>query len=378
MSVFLSSAEIGTGGATTLPGRFYTAPAIFQLEHERVFYERWLCVGREEQIREPGRFFVRGIGTESILVLRDAEGAVQAFHNLCRHRGSRLCTEAQGRFTRTIQCPYHAWTYGLDGRLLGAPGMDGASGFNREGFALHPVAVALWEGFVFASLARSPEPFDRAFAALRDRFTRYRLPTLRTERRIDYDVRANWKLIFENYSECYHCPTVHPALTKLSPAESGRNDLTRGPFLGGYMTLHRAGGSLTRSGAACAPSVGDLCDEDRQHVYYYSIFPNMLLSLHHDYVLVHTIWPTAPDRTLIECSWLFHPSAAQFVGFDPDDGIAFWDTTNRQDWQICELSQQGIASRAYSPGPYSPRESLSAAFDRELLDALNLEPTIEP
>ena len=193
-------------------------------------------------------------------------------------------------------------------------------------------------------------------------------------RRIDYDVRANWKLMFENYSECFHCSPVHPTLVKLSPADSGANDLTAGAFLGGYMEVKPDYGSLTLSGNACAVPVGDLHGKEQHRVYYYSIYPNMLLSLHPDYVMVHTFWPESPDRTRIECEWLFHPDAETLPGFNPDDGVDFWDRTNREDWHICELSQSGVASRAYTPGPYSPRESISAAFDREYLRTLDLTP----
>lgn len=371
MSRFLKAVEVGTGGATTLPGHFYTSPDLFSREQEQIFARRWLCVGREESILQPGDFFTRAIGRECIIVLRDRAGAVRAFFNVCRHRGTRLCEEAAGRFAGSIQCHYHAWTYSLEGRLLGAPSMDGVAGFDKTNYPLHDVPIALWEGFVFLSLAHEPEPFDRVFRVLIGKFARYNLPRLRAARRIDYDVRANWKLIFENYSECYHCPTVHPELVKLSPADSGANDLVNGPFLGGFMTLPPDSG-LTRTGHACGLPVGELPEEDRQRVYYYSIFPNLLLSLHPDYVMAHTLWPVSPERTRIECEWLFHSDAASQPGFDPDDGVSFWDMTNRQDWHVCELSQQGIASRAYTPGPYSPRESISAAFDREVLAALGM------
>jgi Rieske 2Fe-2S family protein len=192
---------------------------------------------------------------------------------------------------------------------------------------------------------------------------------------VDYDVAANWKLIFENYNECYHCGPVHPALVKLSPADSGANDLTSGPFLGGYMVVsngHESGGSMSMSGKNCAIAVADLPEEDLRRVYYYTLFPNMLLSLHPDYVMVHTIWPQSTERTLVECEWLFHPDAASHPGFDPDDGVAFWDKTNREDWHICEQSHLGVVSRAYTPGPYSPREAISAAFDLEYRRALGL------
>ncbi len=373
IDAFRKAEEVGTGGARTLPGRFFTSADIFQQELEKIFLERWICAGREELLPERGSYFVRSIGTESVILLRDGEGAVRAFHNVCRHRGSRLCEETSGRFNRTVRCPYHAWTYGLDGRLQGAPGMDGVAGFDRTEYPLHPVALARWEGFLFISLSPKPEPFEQSHAPLLGRFAQYNLPRLRSVRRIDYDVGANWKLIFQNYSECYHCPPVHPALVRLTPADSGENDLTSGPFLGGYMTVSPGHESLTLTGRACAVAVGDLPDEDLRRVYYYTLFPNMLLSLHPDYVMAHTLWRMAPDRTIIECEWLFHPDAAAQPGFQPDDGVAFWDRTNREDWHICEQSQLGVSSRAYTPGPYSPRESISAAFDRELLRALGMD-----
>jgi len=191
---------------------------------------------------------------------------------------------------------------------------------------------------------------------------------LRSAKRIEYDVQANWKLIFENYSECYHCAGVHPELSKISPSDSAENDLTEGPFLGGSMKIN-PGKSLTISGNACAAFVGKI--ENLQQVFYYSIFPNMLLSLHPEYVMVHQLWPQSPERTLIVCDWLFHPDSFDRKDFKPEDAIEFWDMTNKQDWHVCELSQQGIASRAYEPGPYSPRESIPAAWDRYYLRFIN-------
>jgi Rieske 2Fe-2S family protein len=251
--------------------------------------------------------------------------------------------------------------------------MQGVEGFDPAEYGLVAAHVAEWEGFVFLSLAADPEPFETSHAQILGRFSRYNLAALRTARTIHYDVRANWKLLFENYSECYHCGPVHPSLVKLSPADSGANDLTSGAFLGGYMEV-TGGESMTLSGRACAMPVGDLPDADLSRVYYYALFPNMLLSLHPDYVMAHLLWPEAADRTRIECRWMFHPEAAGQPGFNPDDGVEFWDRTNREDWHICEQSQLGVASRAYIPGPYSPRESISAAFDREVLAALGETP----
>jgi len=284
-----------------------------------------------------------------------------------------MCTEPEGQFAKRIQCPYHAWNYALDGRLIGAPSMEGCEGFEKQSYSLQKVALQIWEGFIYISLSRQPQPFEQAYGPVMDWFARYNLSNLRRARHIDYDVRANWKLIFQNYSECYHCASVHPALVQLSPADSGENDLIAGSFLGGFMVVPRPGGSMTMSGRACSVPVSDLLPpEDLQRVYYYTLFPNMLLSLHHDYVMVHTIWPQAPDRTHIECEWHFHPQAAARGTFDPDDAVNFWDLTNRQDWHMCELNQLGVASRGYTPAPYSPRESITAAFDRELLKSLGM------
>ena len=370
MATFLKSTEIPIHGARTLPRDYFVSPAILGEEMEKIFLQRWLCVGREDRIPNPGDWFTQEVGTESVIVLRDRAGGLRAYFNVCRHRGTRLCEEHTGRFSETIQCPYHAWTWSLDGRLIGAPSTADLEGFNKGDWPLFPVAIATWEGFLFINLAREPEPFDQAWNPLMGRFSRFNLPNLRVHRTIEYDVRSNWKLLFQNYSECYHCGPVHPALAKLTPPTSGENDLTEGPFTGGFMVINRGAESLTMSGNSCGVTVGELPDEDMNRVYYYAIFPNMLLSLHPDYVMFHTLWPKGVDRTQIICSWLFHPATLGDPTFNPDDGVEFWDMTNRQDWHICEQSQLGVQSRAYQPGPYSKRESLSAQFDREVLRSL--------
>jgi glycine betaine catabolism A len=366
---FRKTAETFTSGATTLPQRCFVSPDIFAREQQCIFSAQWLLLAHQSQIANPGDYFTQQIGDESLIVLRDQQGEVRAFYNVCRHRGTRLCQEKSGRLRDIIRCPYHAWTYGLDGELMGAPHMDKVEGFDKAAHSLHPVSLALWEGFIFLSLAAQPTPFESVFAPLAGKFAHWNLPNLRSARRIEYDVRANWKLIFENYSECYHCPLVHPGLSKLTPYDSAENDLCEGPFLGGFMPITK-GRSLTMSGNACALPIGDIKGEDHHRVFYYSIFPNMLLSMHPDYVMVHQVWPQAPDRVTILCDWLFHPDAFDRPDFHPEDAIAFWDMTNRQDWHVCELSQQGISSRAYQPGPYSPRESIPAAWDREYLRVL--------
>ncbi len=362
---FRKTTETFTAGAKTLLQRYFISPEIFAKEQTLIFSTQWVCVGHQSEIAKVGDYFVREVAGESLIIVRDKRGEIHGFFNVCRHRGTRLCEERSGHFS-AIQCPYHAWTYGLDGRLIGAPHMDDVPGFVKADYSLDAVNLALWEGFIFVNLADAPAPLEEWFAPLAGKFTHWNLPKLRSAKRTEYDVRANWKLIFENYSECYHCPGVHPMLSKVSPYDSAENDLCEGPFLGGFMSITKGAG-LTMSGRACALPVGDIRSEDNARVFYYSIFPNMLLSLHPEYVMMHQLCPKSPERTLILCDWFFHPEAFDRDDFHPNDAIDFWDMTNRQDWHVCELSQQGIASRAYKPGPYSPRESIPAAWDREYL-----------
>ena len=349
--------------AKTLPQKHFVSAEVFDEEQEKILAKHWVLVGHQTELGKTGDYFLRDVAGESLIIARDKSGEIRAFYNVCRHRGTRLCEEARGH-AAAIQCPYHAWTYGLDGRLIGAPHMDEVKEFDREEYSLWPVKVGISEGFIFVNLAADAKPLAEWFAPLAGKFSSWNLAELRSAKRVEYDVRANWKLMFENYSECYHCPGVHPMLSKVSPYDSAENDLTEGPFLGGFMKIN-PGKSLTMSGNACAAFVGKI--ENLQEVFYYSIFPNMLLSLHPEYVMVHQLWPQSPARTLIICDWLFHPDAFVSPDFNPQDAIEFWDVTNKQDWHVCELSQQGIASRAYEPGPYSSRESIPAAWDREYL-----------
>jgi Rieske 2Fe-2S family protein len=356
------------GGARALPGRYYTSSAIFAREMEQIFANRWLCAGRQSELVQPGSYALFELAPhESILVVRGEDDQIRAFHNVCRHRGARLCTvggHTQGR----IRCPYHAWSYGLDGRLLGAPNMSDVADFDRADYPLMPVATALWEGFIFINLAHSPVPFAEAFAPISDAFTAWGLSRLVPAERVTYEVAANWKLLFQNYSECYHCPIIHPALNQVTPYLGAENDLQSGEILGGPMQIRDSQTSMTVSGHLCAPPL--VSGAERQRVYYYTIFPGLFLSLHPDYVLVHRIEPLAIDRTRVSCEWLFDPSYKDVEGSDPQEAVTFWDRVNREDWQVCELSQLGVVSRGYVPGPYSELESVTAAFDRAYLEAL--------
>ena len=356
-------------GARTLDAPWYTSPDVFERERERLFAGGWICVGRAEQLPAPGDFIIVDAAGESLIVVRDAQSTVRAFFNVCRHRGTRMC-ESGGRFSGAIQCPYHAWTYGLDGTLLAARNMHEVPGFDRADYPLAAVNVGFFGGFIFVNVSAEAEPFEQTYAALDGRFNDWNLPELRIARSIEYELSCNWKLIFQNYSECYHCPLVHPQLDKLSPSDSGRNDLDEGPILGGYSELRAAATSLTLTGSTMRPPIRTVTGPDVARNYYYTIFPSLLLSLHPDYAMVHSIVPLAPDRTKIVCQWLFEPEQIAAAEFDPSDAVDFWDLTNRQDWHINELTQRGIESRAYRPGPYANQEGLLAAFDRYYLDRM--------
>ena len=368
MTEFRGTTSIHQQGSRTLAREYYTSEAILAEERERIFARGWNCAGRASDVEQPGDFLVREIAGESIIVTRDKSGAPRAFFNICRHRGTRICREASGHFPDSIQCSYHAWTYALDGRLVGAPHLPEAADFDQADYPLHAAALAEWEGFLFVNVDEKPAPFEAAWAALQGRFARFGLPGLVVGHRVTYDVHANWKLVFQNYSECLHCPTIHPKLATVLPYQSGANDLIEGPFLGGYMEIKPPNESATMTGRACGRLVsGDIPEADRRRAFYYSIMPNMLLSLHSDYVNYYMLRPVAVNRTEVYSEWLFHPDTLADPGNNIRDAIEFWDVTNRQDWDIVGQSQLGISSRRYAPGPYSPRESVPAAWDREYL-----------
>ena len=346
----------------TLPGRYYTDPENFRREIDRFYFSSWICAGRAGQVARPGDYFLRDVAGESIIVTRDTRDAVRAFYNVCRHRGTRMCTQPEGAFENRIQCPYHGWTYGLDGSLLGAPYMGDA--FSRAEYPLNAVGAEVWDGHIFINLGQHPSPLAAQLAGLPEKFARWRMQDLRLGHRITYDVKANWKLIVLNYNECLHCPVLHPALNRLTEYLGADNEPPAPTYIGGAMGFRGGAETMSSDGKRRRDCLPGLDDEARQLVYYYAIYPNFLLSLHPDYMMTHTLWPKAVDRTEIVCEWHFHPAEMARPDFEWRDAVDFWDQTNREDWRISELSQLGIASRGYTPGPYSKRETLLHAFDR--------------
>lgn len=351
----------------TLPATCYTDPAWFAREMERIFAAMWIHAGRVDQVSQRGAFLRRDVAGASVLIVGDGRGGVRAFHNVCRHRGTRLCDDADGTFKGAIQCPYHAWTYDLEGRLIGAPQMDEVEGFRREDYPLRPVHCDVWEGHVFINLADQPPPLSAQLADLPDRFASWHMGDLRGVHSIEYDVRANWKLIVQNYNECLHCPVIHPLLNRMHHYLGASNVPTTETYCGGAMGLNEGVETLSSDGRRRRAVLPGLEASQHRQVHYFAVYPNLLLTLHPDYMLTVSIWPEASDRTRLVAGWHFHKDEIAQPGFVYEDAVEFWDVTNREDWAISERSQQGIASRGYTPGPYSTREIQLWEFDQFVL-----------
>jgi len=367
----LASVRAPLDEATTLPGRYYHDPAVLREEMRRIFSSMWLCVGREADLARPGDFLTRSIGDESVLLARDASGRLGAFYNVCRHRGSRLIDAPRGSGLALIQCPYHAWSYELSGALRSAPHMDEVKGFDRGAWPLHRVRLATWSGFVFVTLAPEPPPLETHLAEMAHYFDRYGMERLRSGRRMTYHVASNWKILCENYSECYHCALVHPQLNRVSHYRSGEIDLVNGATVGGYMELRESEfNTMSTSGRTERRPFASITADDLRRIHYYIIFPNLFLSLHPDYVMTHVLWPRGTGETDIECEFLFDPDEMSRPGFDASDAVAFWDETNRQDWSVCERAQLGTASASYDRGRLSRLEWMTHIFDNFIADRL--------
>jgi Rieske 2Fe-2S family protein len=354
----------------TMPAHGYTDAAWFKDEMERVFARMWLAAGRDAELDRTGAFIRRDVAGASVLIVRAGDGVIRAFHNVCRHRGTRLCTAEHGAFHGSIQCPYHAWTYGLDGRLMAAPQMEEVDGFDRAEYPLRSVACDTWDGHIFINLAPDPPPLREQLADLPSRFAPWRMQDLRRAHRIEYDVATNWKLVVQNYNECLHCPIIHPLLNRMHHYLAADNVPTTGSYCGGAMGFKDGVETLSSDGKRRRDFLPGLGEHERTLVNYFAIYPNLLLTLHPDYMMTITIWPQDCGRTKLIAEWHFHPDEMAKPGFVFQDAVDFWDRTNREDWAISEQSYLGISSRGYTPGPYSERERQLWEFDQFVLSRL--------
>jgi glycine betaine catabolism A len=348
----------------TLPGHYYRDPNVFRVEFDQVFCRTWFCVGRSEAVRSPGSYLATEVVDQPIIVLRDRDGVLRAFHNVCRHRGTLLLDSGCGPLRGAIKCPYHAWTYGLDGRLLATPRI-GRDEIEREEFGLIPVRVDEWQGCLFVNLSGDAPPL-RAWLDEQDdgprRFERWNLGDLRVAHTTTYEVAANWKILIENYEECLHCPGVHPELVALIPTYrtgsigEGRDDYG--------VSLAAGSSALTLSGTTRLPPLPGLSAEEASCYYGAYIFPNSTIDIAGPLATLTTIIPRAADRSTLITDYLFAPETMAEEGFDPSDVIEFNELVLGQDNAICERVQRGVISRAFRHGVYPDKDSGPRDFNQ--------------
>lgn len=336
------------GRSTMLPARAYTAPEVLDWELRHLFGGTWTCLGRLDELL--GGVTQRGAVAGDVPVLLTRDGArVEAFANTCRHRGHELLPgDGASTDRNVVVCPYHAWVYELDGRLRTAPRFRDVPGFEPAEHGLVALPVQTWHGWVFVNGTADGVPFTDHAGALAGLVEPYAPESLGLAHAHDYDVRANWKVIVENYQECYHCPHIHPELCVVSPPTSGDNYDLPGAWVGGAMDLREHAETMSLDGRSRGTF---LPGADRRRVLYLALLPNLLLSLHPDYVMTHVLTPLTPDRTRVRCAWYVPPGVE-----DASYAWRFWDLTNRQDWAACESVQRGLASPHFRPGPFAPTE----------------------
>jgi Rieske 2Fe-2S family protein len=346
----------------------YVDAAQWAVEREAVLYGEWYCVGRVDDLglAVPKRASAVEVAGESVLVTSDADGVLHAAYNVCRHRGSQLCAPGQpAQDAGSLRCPYHSWTYGLDGSLLRSPH---ATVDDPDAFSLHPVGVETWEGFVFVHLTPADAgPLTEQVAHPGEALRHYAIGDLVTGRVITYEVAANYTVLLENYNECYHCGPVHPELSRLVPS-----------FAGGGTDLdwdhgipHREGAwTFTMSGTTTRAPLPGLDEHERTRHKGDLAYPNLMVSASADHVAAFVLHPRAVDRTEVVCTLLFAREAVADPSFDPSDAAELWDLVNRQDWAVCESVQRGMSSRAYTHGWFAPMEDDSLDIRRWLLPRL--------
>ena len=368
----LPPSQRSANGDKALPRDFVVSQDMFELETEKIFNQSWLYVCRVSEISKASGLYRFELLNDHLFLALGEDGQLRAFRNYCRHRGSELVTpencESMGS---RIQCPYHAWTYDRSGKLLAAPNMMDAEGFESSEWGLNSVHCEVWHGFVFVHLGNPDESLAEFLKPLAEHAVDWNFDQLVVAEELVYTVQANWKLIFQNYNECYHCPSVHPALNRLTPYKGATNDVASGPILGGQMKLADDCQTMSSDGNRVANCLPGLSDEQKRMVAYYTVFPGLFISPHPDYVLLHRIERASTGESRVVCQLLFHPGSIARTDFNPTAAVEFWDLTNRQDWRVCELAQRGIGDVTYEPGPYSNLESVVAAFDRHYMERMD-------
>jgi len=373
-----------------LEREFYTEPQIFELDMQRVLLRHWFCAGHVGSVSRPGDFLVVDLGPESVIIVRTQQGEIKALLNVCRHRGSRICTARSGRAAAgRLTCPYHAWSYDLDGRLLVAQQMP--ESFERASRGLKSLAVRVVEGLIFTTFAERPLDFAPAEEALSRTARVHGWAKAKVAHRIVYSIKANWKLAIENYMECYHCKPAHPEYSKrhvyARPAKQGEQleqaGRRRAEALGIFIedvdqyacaakpgcepvsvfrsALYEGVDSATPDSRPVARLMGDFTGYDGNSTYF-DIGPLSDFLAYADHGVIYRFVPRAAQHTEMEVIWLVHEDAVEGKDYDVDRLTWLWNVTSVEDKKIIELNQEGVNSRFFEPGPYSLQEPYARRF----------------
>lgn len=369
------------GPSRLLPRGAYTAPEVLEWEKKHFFEGAWACVGSSEKLPRPGDQMAVRIGNDGVVLVRGEDGKLRGFFNSCRHRAHELLQPGECRHGKMVRCPYHGWTYNLQGALHPSVRSAHSPGFDTAAEGLVPARIEEWHGWVFVNASGDAPAIEEWMGDLDGYVRPYEPERLKVGATHSYEIAANWKLVCENYNECYHCPQIHPQLCKVSPHDSGANFDRKGAFVGGNMELAPHAVTMSMDGSSNGTRLRGISGGLEREVHYYDVFPNLLISLHPDYVMTHRMEPLTPNRTRIECQWLFDPACFEDPGFDPKYAVDFWDVTNWQDWRAVESVQRGIESKGYIPGTLTPSEDAVHHFVTRVAQAYldgRYEPTKRP
>ena len=394
----------------SLPREFYSDELVFRADLDRIWRTGWLFVGHTCQVSQPGDYFTFEVGGDSLIVVRDDDDQIHAFHNLCRHRGTLLCDQSSGKISRFV-CPYHQWTYTRDGSLASCRGMQ--EDLDKSQFGLHRAHLRQLQGMIFVSLAKEPPSFDEAADAMGAVAEHQGMERAKVAKIVDYQVAANWKLVWENNRECYHCNANHPQYIKANYDHFNADDTTERIqekiaaatlrseekwAASGLSVTHKQTGmalfpdadrdlwysanrtaltdgyvSETMDGRQAAPLMGDYQDADVGTMRVRTM-PNFWNHSSCDHVVSTGLFPRGPQETSVRVIWLVNENAAEGKDYQLEEIMPFWQLTSEQDWQLCERAQQGVNSSRYEPGPYSTHKEYNVdGFVRWYLKQLKRE-----
>jgi Rieske 2Fe-2S family protein len=347
----------------TLERDFYVSPEFLEMDIRKVFLTQWLYVGHESQIPKPGDFLTYQIAGESIVVSRTATGSLSGFFNVCRHRGARIVQQLCGNVT-AFRCPYHSWTYNLDGTLMGAPGM--INQLRREDYGLHPVWVESWQGLIYINLSPCEPPNSMAnmLRVAASAMEKFQLSKSKIAKTIVYKVPANWKLFEENYRECYHCQANHPEFCATVPVDKihvNRRQTSTRLIQAKNLTFSKYAlrpGAKTQSisGEFVSIPMGEFTGDEEVPMHALNFYPAHAFAFGIDHGMAYSLNPAAPTESLLTVHWYVNDTAEEGRDYELKNVIAFWDATHRQDISLCAINQQGVNSRRYVAGPYNPSE----------------------